>query len=114
MKLVEIQVEALKQRSLSETGNIAYLLKLKVGAHMMLTAVNINIEDRLVNSLVGKVGQFKVVKNEVTVIYVKFNDANAGLMTMQSDCLVRQQHWVPIRKHEKSSLNNALKELSFH
>ena len=56
MKLAEIQVGALKQRSLNETDNIAYLLKLKVGAYMMLTAVNINIEDRLVNSLVGKVG----------------------------------------------------------
>ena len=45
---------------------------------------------------------------------MKFNDANAGLMTMQSDCLARQQHWVPIRKHENSSLNHALKEISFH
>ena len=31
---------------------------------------------------------------------MKFNDANAGLMIMQSDCLAHQQHWVPIRKHE--------------
>ena len=51
---------------------------------MMLTA-NVNIEDRLVNDLVGKVMQFKVVNHEVTVISVKFNDTNAGLMTMQSD-----------------------------
>ena len=51
---------------------------------MMLTA-NVNIEDRLVNDLVGKVMQFKVVNHEVTVISVKFNDTNVGLMTMQSD-----------------------------
>ena len=45
-----------------------------------------NNEDRLVNGLVGKIMQLIVV-NEVTVINVKFNDANAGLMTMHSDCL---------------------------
>ena len=100
IKLTESQVEAIKQRKFSETGNLAYLLKLKIGAQIMLTA-NAIIEDRLVNGLLGKVIQFKVV-NEVTVIYVKFNDANAGLMTMQSDCLAHQQHWVPIRQHEAS------------
>ena len=100
IKLTESQVEAIKQRKFSETGSLAYLWKLKIGAQIMLTA-NVNIEDRLVNGLVGKVIQFKVV-NEVTVVYVKFNDANAGLMTMQSDCLAHQQHWVPIRKHEAS------------
>lgn len=70
-------------------------------------------------SLVGKVMYFKVVNNQVTVIYVKFNDVNAGLMTMQSG-FAHQQHWVPIRKLEvsldlkKISLNHALRELSFH
>ena len=96
IKLTESRVEAIKQSKLSETGNLAYLLKLKIGAQIMLTA-NANIEDRLANGLVGKVMQFKVV-NEVTVIYVKLNDTNSGLMTMQSDCLAHQQHWVPIRK----------------
>ena len=80
IKFTESQVEGIKQRKLSETGNLAYLLKLKIGVQIILTA-NVNIEDRLVNGLVGKVMQFKVV-NEVTVIYVKFNDANAELMTM--------------------------------
>ena len=31
---------------------------------------------------------------------MKFNHANAGLMTMQSGGLTHHQHWVPIRKHE--------------
>lgn len=35
--------------------------------------------------------QFKVV-NEVNVMQVTFNDANAGSMAMESDCLVRQQN----------------------
>ena len=99
--LTESQVEAIREMRLSETGNLAHLLKLKIGAQIMLTA-SVNIEDRLVNSLVGKVMQFKVVNNEVTVIYVKFNDTIAGLMTMQSDYLACQQHWVPITKHDVS------------
>ena len=32
IKLTESQVDALKQRELSETGNLAYLLKLKIDA----------------------------------------------------------------------------------
>ena len=62
--------------------------------------------------------QFKVV-NEVTVMYVTFNDTNAGLMAMESDCLVRQQNSIPIKKHKvsfglkKINLNHTLKELRF-
>ena len=46
IKLTESQVEAIRQIKLSETGNLAYLLKLKIGAQIMLTA-NVNTEDRL-------------------------------------------------------------------
>ena len=119
IKLTESQVEAIKQRKLSDTGNLDYLLKLKIGAKVMLTT-NVNIKDRLVNGLVVKVMQLKVVNNEVTVIYMKCNDANAGLMIIQSDCLARQQHLIPMRKHEvsfglkKVRFSHALKELSFH
>ena len=50
----------------------------------MLTA-NVNIEDRLVNGLAGKVIKFKLVDHQITIIYVKFNDKNDKLITMQSD-----------------------------
>ena len=43
IKLTESQVDALKQRELSETGNLAYLLKLKIDAQIVLT-VNLNTE----------------------------------------------------------------------
>ena len=43
IKLTESQIEAVKQKKISETGNLGYSLKLKIGAQVMLTAnVNIN------------------------------------------------------------------------
>ena len=81
IKFTECQIEAIKQRKLSKTGNIACSLKLKIGAQVMLTT-NVNIENRLVNSLVGKVMKFKLVDHQITIVYVEFNDKNAGLITM--------------------------------
>ena len=71
VKLTKSQVEAIKQIKLNETGNLAYLLNLKIGTQKTVTA-NANIEDRLVYGLVGTAMQFKVVNNKVTVVYVKF------------------------------------------
>ena len=44
----------------------------------MITS-NIDINDRLVNGLVGRVTQFKCSNNVVSVAYVKFNNDIAGL-----------------------------------
>ena len=44
----------------------------------MITS-NIDINDRLVNGLVGRVTQFKYSNNVVSVAYVKFNNDIAGL-----------------------------------
>ena len=80
IKLTESQIEAIKRREISETGNHAYSLKLNIGTQAMLTA-NVNIEDRLVNGLLVKVMKFKLVDHQITIVYVKFNDKNAGLIT---------------------------------
>ena len=50
----------------------------------MLTT-NINLEDRLVNGLVGWVMEFKSTNSTVKVIYVKFNDKKAGKIAMERD-----------------------------
>ena len=50
----------------------------------MLSSI-LDIHDTLVNDLVGTVKQIKYKINEVSVVYVKFNDNNAGRETMQSD-----------------------------
>ena len=39
----------------------------------MLTS-NVNLKDRPVNDLVGKVMAFKFIGSDIKVIYVKFND----------------------------------------
>ena len=84
------QIDAIKQRKMSETGNLESQLKLKIGAQVMLTS-NLDIDDRLVNGLVGTVKQIKYKNNEVSVVYLTFNDNNAGREAMQSD-VTAQQH----------------------
>ena len=84
---------------MSETGNLESQLKLKIGAQVMLTS-NLDIDDRLVNGLVGTVKQIKYKNNEVSVVYVKFNDNNAGREAMQSDVTARQHNWIPLKKHQ--------------
>ena len=56
--LSQSQIDAIKQRKMSETGNLESQLKLKIGAQVMLTS-NLDIDDRLVNGLVGTVKQIK-------------------------------------------------------
>ena len=45
----------------------------------------LDIDDRLANGLVETVKQIKYKNKEVIVVYVKFNDNNAGKEAMQSD-----------------------------
>ena len=54
----DCQIDAIKLRKISETGNLESQLNLKVGSQVMITS-NIDINDRLVNGIVGRVTQFK-------------------------------------------------------
>ena len=69
---------------MNETGNLESQLKLKIGAQAMLTS-NLDIDDSLVNGLVGTVRQIKYKNNEVSVVYMKLNDNNPRRETMRSD-----------------------------
>ena len=88
--LSQSHIDAFKQRKMSNTGNLESQLKLKISAQVMLTS-NLDIDDRLVNGLVGTVKQIKYKNNEVSVVYLTFNDNNAGREAMQSD-VTAQQH----------------------
>ena len=97
--LPQSQIDANKQTKMSETGNLESQLKLKIGAQVMLTS-NLDIDDRLVNGLVGTFKQIKCKNNEVSVVYVKFNDNDARKEAMGSDVIAQQHNWVPIKKHQ--------------
>ena len=44
INLTQSQIEEIKEKKLSQKGNLSYLLSLKIGCQVMLTA-NVNIED---------------------------------------------------------------------
>ena len=57
--LSDKKIEIIRARKIGDTGYLASDLNLTVGTHVMLT-INIDLEDRLVNCLVGKVMFLKV------------------------------------------------------
>ena len=52
--LSQNHIDAIEQWNVSETGNLESQLKLKIIAQVMLISIS-DIDDRLVNGLVGKV-----------------------------------------------------------
>ena len=102
---------------MSETGNLESQLMLKIGAQVMLTS-NLDIDGRLVYSLVGTVKQIKCKNNEVSVVYMKLN---AGREAMQPDATAQQHIWVPpIKKHQalfglcKNNQQSSVKRTQFN
>ena len=70
------QIEATTARKISDKSNLACKLEVTNWAQAMLAIKN-NLEDRLVNGLVGRVMGFKSTRNTFNVIYIKFNDKKA-------------------------------------
>jgi hypothetical protein len=67
----------------SDTGNLHSVLKVAVGARVMLT-VNVNVSDGLVNGARGEIVHIITnSNNKVVKILVKFDDSNVGLKAIQ-------------------------------
>ena len=72
-----------------------------------MLAVNVDLQDRLVN------GQLVTVKhivlnsqNNVSKIYIKFDDCKVGLKKINNDNFARQHLWIPI---DKTTVNIRIK-----
>ena len=86
-------------RKQSETGGLAHILKIKVGAKVMLTS-NIDINDRLINGQIGTVHNIVTRSGTVTKIYISFQDPMAGFIKMSNDPYGRIHNVVSIERTE--------------
>ena len=79
VKTGSCKINVSEDTDISSTGNLPTLLKLCLGAKVMLTH-NVDIEDKLINGSLGTVRIIDRVKNRkpAGVIYVEFEDERAG------------------------------------
>ena len=93
-------------RNQSETGGLAGVLDVKLNSRVMLT-INVDLKDRLVNGQLGTVKHIiRDYQHDISKIYVKFDDCNAGKLKMNSENFAKQHSWVPI---EKATINIKIK-----
>ena len=87
------------QREKTNTGGLANLLQLKIGAKMMLKII-LDIQDRLNNDKTGNISHIEFPQSIVRKVYVNFFDEQAGLKVMRSSYLSRYNSWVSIERCE--------------
>ena len=106
-------IEKVLNRNQSETGGLARNLEVKVNARVMLT-VNIDIADRLINGQIGTVKHisYNNINGHIVKVYIKFDDAQAGLKKIDTDPFGKQHQWVPIEKAEASIMIRGNKDSS--
>ena len=92
-------IEAAQNHKPTNTGGLAKLVKLKIGAKLMLT-VNIDIQDCLTNGQTGSIRHIEFAEGTFHKVYVTFSDEQTGLKAMRSSYGGRQNSWVPIEKCE--------------
>ena len=92
-------IEAAQNQKPTNTVGLAKVLKLKIGAKVMLT-VNIDIQDCLINGQTGNIRHIEFAEGTIHKVYIKFSDEQAGLKAMRSPYVGIQYSWVPIEKCE--------------
>ena len=97
----ESDIIGAENRKPSDTGGFAKCLKLKLEAKVMLT-VNVDVQDRLINEQIGVVKHLEIIENNVSIIYIKFDDPDAGKKFITKNSTARIHNWVPVKRHETS------------
>ena len=93
-------IKAVRNHKHTNTGGLAKLRKVKIGAKGMVT-VNLEIQDGLINGQAGNNSHIEFAQGSTQKVYVKFSDEPAGLKPMRSSYLGRQNPWTPIEKCEE-------------
>ena len=75
--MIANQLQNIQTMKLSEADNLPGVLSLRTGAQVMINS-NINIDDRLINWLVGQVVQFFIGNRHVISAFLNFDDVNIG------------------------------------
>ena len=81
-------IQAAQNQKQTNTGGFQNLLKLKVGAKIMLT-INIDIQDRLINDQTGSISHIEFAQDSICKIFVKISDELADLKSMKKSYLER-------------------------
>ena len=82
-------IQAVQNQKQTNTGGLVKLLKLKIGAKVMLT-VNIDIQDHLINGQARIIRHIEFAEGSARKVYIKFSDEQAGSKAMRSSYLGRQ------------------------
>ena len=94
------EIEKVLSKGRSYTGGLDLEVSIKEGARVMLTN-NVDIPDRLINGQLGTVARILVneVTQKPTVVYVKFDDENAGNLVIDksADIFAMENKVVPIK-----------------
>jgi len=99
--ITQQKLDQINKRFQSQCAGLAKCLTLKENAKVMLTS-NIDICDRLTNGQIGIIHSFVYDNFDIKVIYVRFNDNEAGLKKRRSDLFAINNNIVPIIKVEAS------------
>ena len=111
-------IQAAQNQKQTNTASLAKLVKLKIGAKVMLT-VNIDMQDCLINGQIGSIRHIEFAQCSACKVYIKFSDEQAGSKAKRSSYLGRQNSWIPIEKYEteilikKESASPSIKSTQF-
>ena len=102
LKPFQGQIEAATARKIRDKSNLACKLEVRNWAQAILAIKN-NLEDRLVNGLVGRVMGFKSTGNTFNVIYIKFNDKKAGQIAIHRESNLLGANIIPNKSEKNTS-----------